>query len=325
MPPSPLVSILLPTYKRADYLAQAIPSALAQTHSQIELLILDDASPDHTPEVVRAFESDPRVRYVRQPRNLRLPGNWRVGLEMARGDYLCFLEDDDLLHPGFVECLLKPLLADPAICLSFCGHGVIRADGSRDDDATEKCSRDYGRDTLPRGPVREPARAALIHKSVNLTAALYRRRLLPPTVIDPAAQGAMDLWLIYQVLRNSSGGGIYYLPERLMDYRIHDSAMSNLAPLYVHEGMGYVYSHIADDDAFLSIRPEVRRKLQTYQTALGFTYLSESRFEEAQAAFARSRLCGMTLPVQIGSLMIRGGAIGAAATGAVRRFRQRFR
>lgn len=319
---SPLVSILLPTYKRADYLALAIPSALAQTYPQIELLILDDASPDHTSEVARSFESDPRVRYIRHPQNLRLPGNWRAGLEAARGEYLCFLEDDDLLHPDFVKCLLEPLLADPSLCLSFSDHGVIRADGIRDDEATEKTTRDFGRHMLSRGPVQEPARAALLNQSVNLTAALYRRHLLPPTVIDPAAQGAMDVWLVYQILRQSSGG-IYYVPDRLMDYRVHDSAMSNAAPLYVHEGMAHVYSHIVADDAFSDIRPEARQRLREYQTALGFAYLAEGRSKEAQAAFARSRQNGITLPAVLGPLLAGSGPAGPAITGMMRRFRQR--
>ena len=76
-----------------------------------------------------------------------------------------------------------------------------------------------------------------------------------------------------------------------MDYRVHDSAMSSQVPLYVHEGMGYIYSHIAADDVFLEIRPEARRKLQDFQTSLGFAYLGEGRFEEAQTAFTYRRRC----------------------------------
>src|ERR1700722_5108084 len=101
----PLVSILIPTYKRAALLPQAIQSALDQTYPSIEVLILDDCSPDHTTLAAAPFVGDPRVRYIQHPSNLGLPCNWKFGIEAARGEFFTILHDDDAFEPTFVRDL----------------------------------------------------------------------------------------------------------------------------------------------------------------------------------------------------------------------------
>jgi glycosyltransferase involved in cell wall biosynthesis len=319
----PLVSILLPTYKRARYLAEAIPSALAQTYSPIELIILDDASPDDTPEVVRPYESDSRVRYIRHPQNRGLPGNWRAGLELAQGEFVCILEDDDLFHPTIIERLVEPLRADPQMRFAFCDHWVVRADGTRDPEATETFTRNYGRAALSEGSVPDPARTAFLHQSVNLTAVMFQRSLLPPDVIASEAQGAMDIWLVYNSLRGAEGGSVHYIPDRLMDYRVHGDGMTYQAPLYVSEGLVYVYSQIAADEGFRAIHHEVKRKLHGYQTALGFAYLKNGRTGEARSLFADARRSGVSLRAMMGSVVARTGPPGVSLFHATARLRQK--
>lgn len=106
-----LVTIAIPAYKRT-YLAEAIQSALSQTYSNIELLVVDDDSPNNLKPVVDNFH-DPRIKYFRNERNLGLLNvvkNWNRCLELARGEYFILLCDDDLLEPNFVQELLT--LAD---------------------------------------------------------------------------------------------------------------------------------------------------------------------------------------------------------------------
>lgn len=94
-------SVVLPTYNRAWGLDPAIRSALAQTESSLEVIVLDDASSDQTPAVAAA-SSDPRVTYHRQPMNVGMVRNWGNGLRLARGEFVTFLSDDDQLEPGFL-------------------------------------------------------------------------------------------------------------------------------------------------------------------------------------------------------------------------------
>ena len=104
----PLVSIVLPTYKRAHLLATAMRSVLAQTYANLELIVVDDNSPDDTAQVVASFD-DPRIRYVKNDPNLKLPRALNRGFAMARGDYLTWTSDDNLLAPTAVERMVGAL------------------------------------------------------------------------------------------------------------------------------------------------------------------------------------------------------------------------
>ena len=79
MPGRPLVTILIPTYRRSALLREAVLSACRQTYPELEILILDDASPDDTAAVGQELAAaDPRVSYHRHPKNLGIVCNWRV-------------------------------------------------------------------------------------------------------------------------------------------------------------------------------------------------------------------------------------------------------
>lgn len=106
----PLVSIVLPTYKRAHLLAHAIRSVLAQTYANLELIIVDDNSPDETAAVVKSFD-DPRIRYIRNDPNLKLPRALNRGFSEAQGDFLTWTSDDNLLAENAIEKMVARLQA----------------------------------------------------------------------------------------------------------------------------------------------------------------------------------------------------------------------
>lgn len=108
----PLVSIVLPTYTRAQLLPHAMRSVLAQTHRNLELIVVDDNSKDDTPEVVASFD-DPRIRYVRNAENLKLPRGLNKGFGLAQGDYLTWTSDDNLYAPDAIERMLAALRSGP--------------------------------------------------------------------------------------------------------------------------------------------------------------------------------------------------------------------
>ena len=97
----PKVSVCLATYQRAEMLREAIESVLQQHEPSLELIISDDASDDRTPEVAASI-SDPRLKYHRNRRRLGQWGNRTKCLELARGEYLIFLSDDDRMLPGLL-------------------------------------------------------------------------------------------------------------------------------------------------------------------------------------------------------------------------------
>ena len=96
---SPKVSVIIPTYNRADLLPRAVNSVLAQTYQDYEVIIVDDYSPDDTQEVIAAF-TDPRVRFIRHKTNRRQSASINTGIANARGEYIAFLDDDDEWLPN---------------------------------------------------------------------------------------------------------------------------------------------------------------------------------------------------------------------------------
>ena len=101
------VSIIIPTYNTAQFLERAITSALNQTLKDIEVIVVDDHSTDNTSEVLKKYESDKRFIYKILEQN-KGPGNARnVGLELAKGEFIGFIDSDDYVSDNYFESLYK--------------------------------------------------------------------------------------------------------------------------------------------------------------------------------------------------------------------------
>ncbi len=109
---APLVSVIIPTYKRPALLRRSVMSVLAQTYANLELIVVDDCSPDETPEVMGAF-TDPRVRYIRLETNQKAGRARNAGIAAARGELIAFQDDDDLWLIEKLERQVAALHAAP--------------------------------------------------------------------------------------------------------------------------------------------------------------------------------------------------------------------
>lgn len=103
----PSVTVCIPTFNQAPFLIQAIESVLAQTHSNISILVSDDASTDDTPVLMKQYENHPQIRYYRQPQNLGISANNNWLLSQPQTEYIIRLDSDDLLLPVYTETLLN--------------------------------------------------------------------------------------------------------------------------------------------------------------------------------------------------------------------------
>lgn len=118
MQTQPLISFVMPAYK-AEWLAQAVDSILAQTYPAIELIVVNDCSP-HDLDSVMAQCTDPRVRYYRNEQNIggkHLTRQWEHCLGFVRGEYLVMAADDDLYAPTFAEECMKLAMQHPSVDL----------------------------------------------------------------------------------------------------------------------------------------------------------------------------------------------------------------
>lgn len=127
----PLVSICIPTYNRAGMVGDAIASALRQTYCNIEILVVDNASSDSTDAVVAGFR-DNRLKYIKNPRNLGLFGNFNRCIELSSGDYIHILHSDDTIDDRFIEICMDFFQRHPGVAMTFTSARIQSGDHSQD-------------------------------------------------------------------------------------------------------------------------------------------------------------------------------------------------
>jgi glycosyltransferase involved in cell wall biosynthesis len=226
----PLVSILIPAYS-PQFFPQALASALAQTWRDSEIVVGDDSPGDEIRAMVEA-QPDPRVRYERHAPALGFAGNFTRCFAMARGEYVKFLNDDDLLAPQCVAKLLAGLQANPGTVLASSRRLLIDRDGTRlpDEDATQPLvPKSQAIDRLALG-------RHLILSSVNRlgepSTVLFRRDAVAPVAGNLFDWGGneylcladMSLWL-----RLLAVGHAWWDEEALSAYRRHGAQLQRSA------------------------------------------------------------------------------------------------
>lgn len=114
-----LISVIVPAYNYAAFLAEAVNSALRQSHRNIEVVIIDDGSTDNTAEIAQGLmQQDARVRYVHQV-NQGLSAARNTGIKQAKGEFLVFLDADDVMHHEKIQAHLEHFSAMPLSDISY--------------------------------------------------------------------------------------------------------------------------------------------------------------------------------------------------------------
>lgn len=223
----PLVSVIIPTYNRPEYLKQAIASAVQQTYQNIEIIVSDNCSPENPQAIVESF-GDSRIRFWRQRQNIGMIANQLSAFKMARGKYVASLHDDDMWNEDFLAKLVPPLEANPDLILAFCDQYIIDGQGKIKEVGTEENTRAYQRDKLAQGIHKPFTKIGLVDKSIATAAAcVIRNHIIDWDSIPLESGGMWDLYLTY--LCCISGFGAYYYPERLTRYRSHEQADTMLS------------------------------------------------------------------------------------------------
>lgn len=128
---SPLVSIVMPAYNAADFIAESISSVQNQTYANWELLVIDDGSTDNTTNVVDHFhQEDPRIRNIPLPVNQGAGFARNIGIKASEGDFISFLDADDLWKPHKLTTQLDFMLRNKLL-VSYSSYELIDEEGKR--------------------------------------------------------------------------------------------------------------------------------------------------------------------------------------------------
>ena len=210
---SPLVSVALCTCNGEAYIEAQLASVLAQTHRELELVVVDDVSTDRTVEIVEeAARRDHRIQLHRNPRRLGVNANFARAFALCRGDFIAPCDQDDVWSARKLETLMAAIGdAD----LAYGDSAVVDAEG-----------RPTGL-TLggQRRMVRGQGNVALaFENTVSGHAALFRNTLLPQAL--PFPEGVWyDGWLAFAA---SQRAGVVYVDEVMVDFRRHADAQTRI-------------------------------------------------------------------------------------------------
>lgn len=123
-----MVSIIIPVYKCVDYIARTIESVQRQTYQNWEMLLVDDCTPDNSPEIIARYaEKDSRIHYLKQPQNGGAALARNAGLDAAKGRYIAYLDADDIWLPTKLERQIK-FMEENDVQFSCCDYEKIEAD-----------------------------------------------------------------------------------------------------------------------------------------------------------------------------------------------------
>ena len=215
---APRVSVGIPVYNGERYLAEAIESALAQTYTDLEVVIADNASTDATPQICETFAArDERVRYVRNPENLGASANYRRVFELARGEYFCWMPADEAMMPGYMAGLVPVLDEEPDVVLAFPRYLMRHDSGpTRPHKKSHDCDL---RQATARERVERMFREEIVGPNWPIFG-LYRKDVLAKTQLLRPVIGADD----YVTLEMALLGKLGQVHDELYILRHHDQA-----------------------------------------------------------------------------------------------------
>lgn len=302
------VSVIIPAYKASATIVRAIDSVRAQRGVHTEIIIIDDASPDDTAETVRAdMREGEQLLLERLPRNAGVSAARNAGIRLARGNYLAFLDADDVWLPEKLALQLAVIQRDPSISLVSCNSQKTAPDGS---------VLKIGHENRP--PVNGPDawKTLLAYNFVPTPTVLTRTALVRELggfdVNLPVGED-LDLWI-----RLGVRGRIEVLPQVLIRY--YDFSNSLMKRHSQQAGtivVPMLEKHIREQSSRL-LPAEVRalRGMRSFQIGCD-TYFSGGHWESAPL-FLRSALLGHR-PIKSLTMLPRALLLSAAQVIGLRR------
>ena len=223
----PTVSICLPVYNGARYLAEAIESALNQTYEDFELLIADDCSADDSPNIIERYSKrDQRITTWRNQSNLGLFQNYNACVSRASGKYIKLFAQDDIFHPELIDRLVNVLENNPSVSLAASARTPIDAEGRSLELKSEfekKWAQPFSQDTILSA---SEAISAILRDTINWLGEPSSQMYRADSVcggFDLAFRQTGDLEHSFRLLQS---GDYYFINDALCLFRKHTGSSS---------------------------------------------------------------------------------------------------
>lgn len=261
----PTISVALCTYNGEHYLREQMDSLLAQDYPRLEIIAIDDASTDATPDILEEYAArDPRLQVHHNPSNLGFRRNFERALGLCNGDLIAPCDQDDIWVPAKLSKLQEVL---GSAMMSYCDSELIDEHGRALDQRIS--------DKFNVASIDDPV-AFVFSNCVSGHAMLFRHELLAGALPLPANL-FHDWWLAYVA---ASLGRIEYCPESLVGYRQHATSVTDISGRRVAPVGGKPRGHK------LEALHEIQRRIESFA---GFEQGREAEFLNTLEALWRSR------------------------------------
>lgn len=227
---NPLVSVIVPNFNHANFLERRLESIFNQSYSNIEVILLDDCSVDNSREILSEYAKNPKVSHC--VFNEINSGNtfiqWHKGIQLAKGDFIWIAESDDSCKHNLIEELIKPLIEDEKIVLSYAQSNKINEvdeiTGSWLDYTLNLDNSAFDRKFVMEGTVF--VGKFLIHKNVipNASAVIFRyqKNISEYITVDKELRYCGDWIFYFKLLLNNK---VAFTPEKLNNFRYHSQSV----------------------------------------------------------------------------------------------------
>lgn len=223
--PQPKLSVIIPVYKVEPYLHQCVDSVLGQDYDNLEVILVDDGSPDGCPQICDDYAAaDSRIRVVHKS-NAGLGMARNSGLEVASGDYVTFLDSDDWYNPGVLKTIMETAIRDDAGVVMY-GFKRQLADGNFADELTYPEKRVFSADELP------ALAASFIHWrpetgrhiSMSVWSALFRSDVIRHRFYSEREVASEDIAFKAQAVLQAQK--VVFVPVLASCYRYNNTSLS---------------------------------------------------------------------------------------------------
>jgi glycosyltransferase involved in cell wall biosynthesis len=279
------ITVVMPTYNRASYIAEALDSLAAQTRPPFEVVVVDDRSTDNTRDIVSSHVSKPR--YLVQDLNAGASIARNRGVAVARGELIVFLDSDDILLPGHHECVQEAFCMLPDIGLFACDSEMIGPRGEQLHEETWTTIQSR----IKSYPIRTGRRSledVFLFSTPFPGMAIRRDVYLSVGGLDQSIFPLDDYDLQLKVA--ARGPGVYYEHRPLARYRVHGANESG-PQRAIRVGEMKLRCLARTRNAFRALDalgPLARRRIGDARRELGIALLRSGALGRGSASLARS-------------------------------------
>jgi glycosyltransferase involved in cell wall biosynthesis len=288
----PLVSVIIPAFNAKDLIAETLDSILAQPYGNLEIIVVDDGSTDKTAQVVQGYGSRVRYYYQINSGGCAVPRN--TGIEHCTGEYLCFMDADDLMVPNRISCQVDFMERHPQVGLVFCDYRNFNEDGLYSETHFQTCPRLWPQLRDRKELVLENACSYLAEENFGIAGSFMLRKslLALEAGFEPTLKSCEDFHFYFRLARHTPAGIINKVG---LMRRLHGNNMSGNLVKMLSEGIRS-RTRLRDSERDSMIRERLNGYIADCLGSLARYYADHGQYVHALKKDVEALLCNFCWP-----------------------------